>query len=240
MRWCVYDPLLTEAQAFATHMSFGDNARLVPRLERADVILRSTAIFWIAGRRSDGSSRFSSRRRVSGPQDAMNRLYVVENRFTLTGAMADHRLRCAASQIPAFAFALAQKIAVATKDAGLAATIATLKAPDAGEKFDEQWLTEVSNELLAKPGASLVMAGSHQPVVVQFLAYAVNVALKNVGTTLIVREFARNPKTNSILQLASEISGAGSSSSSFLAATPFIMRREELRRIARQRAGRMG
>jgi len=208
MRWCVYDPLLTEAQAFATHMSFGDNARLVPRMERADVILALDSDFLDCGEGDlMGVRAFSSRRRVKGPQDPMNRLYVVENRFTLTGAMADHRLRCPASQIPAFAFALAQKIAVATKDAGLAATIATLKAPEAGEKFDEQWLTEVSNELLAKPGASLVMAGSHQPVVVQFLAYAVNVALKNVGTTLIVREFARNPKTNSILQLASEISG---------------------------------
>ena len=48
----------------------------------------------------------------------MNRLYVVENRFTLTGAMADHRLRLPASQIPAFAHALASKIAAATKDCG--------------------------------------------------------------------------------------------------------------------------
>src|SRR5438552_17251333 len=64
----------------------------------------------------------------------------------------------------------------------------------------------MANDLLAKPGASLVLAGSHQPVVVQFLAYAVNSALKNVGATLIVREFARNPKNNSILQLAGEIS----------------------------------
>src|SRR5437762_9203747 len=39
MRWCVYDPLLTEAQSFATQLSFGDNARLVPRFERADVVL---------------------------------------------------------------------------------------------------------------------------------------------------------------------------------------------------------
>src|SRR5439155_2797816 len=45
-----------------------------------------------------------------------------------------------------------------------------------------------------------------QPVVVQFLAYAVNSALKNIGATLIIREFARNAKTNSILQLAGEIS----------------------------------
>ena len=48
---------------------------------------------------------------------------------------------------------------------------------------------------MAKPGASLVLAGPHQPVVVQLLAYAINSALKNMGKTLIVRERARNPKT---------------------------------------------
>jgi len=207
MRWCIYDPVLTEAQAFATHMSFGDNVRLIPRLDRADVVVALDCDFLDCGEGDLMAVRgFTSRRRVSGANDQMNRLYVVENRFTLTGAMADHRLRCPASQIPAFAFALAQKIAVATKDTGLSSTIATLKPPEGGEKFDDQWLSEMANDLLAKPGASLVLAGSHQPVVVQFLAYAINSALKNVGATLILREFARNPKNNSILQLAGEIS----------------------------------
>jgi len=208
MRWCVYDPILTEAQSFATHMSFGDNSRLIPRLDRADVVLALDSDFLDCGEGDLAAVRaFSSRRRVSAAKDTMNRLYVVENRFTLTGAMADHRLRCPASQISAFAFALASKIAAATKDSGLFSTIATLKAPEgAVERFDEQWLTELANDLLSKPGASLVLAGPHQPVVVQFLAYAINSALKNVGVTLIVREFARNAKTNSILQLAGEIS----------------------------------
>lgn len=207
MRWCVYDALLTEAQSFATHMSFGENSRLIPKLEKADVILALDSDFLDCGEGDLTAARdFASRRRVKTAADNMNRLYVVENRFTLTGAMADHRLRCPASQISTFAFALAQKIAAATKDTGLSGTIATLKAPEGGPRFDEQWLNEVANELMAKPGASLVLAGSHQPVVVQFLAYAINSALKNIGTTLIVREFARNPKTNSILQLAGEIS----------------------------------
>jgi molybdopterin-containing oxidoreductase family iron-sulfur binding subunit len=208
MRWCVYDPLLTEAQAFATHMSFGDNSRLIPRLDRADVVLALDNDFLDCGDGDLAAVRaFSARRRVSEAKDTMNRLYVVENRFTLTGAMADHRLRCPASQIGAFAFALAGKIAAATKDSGLFTTIATLKAPDgAVDPFEEQWLTEVANDLLSKPGASLVLAGSHQPVVVQFLAYAINSALKNIGATLLIREFARNSKTNSILQLAGEIS----------------------------------
>ena len=207
MRWCVYDPLLTEAQSFATHMSFGENSRLVPRLDRADVVLALDSDFLDCGEGDLPAVRaFSARRRVSAAKDTMNRLYVVENRFTLTGAMADHRLRCPASQISAFAFALAEKIAAATKDTSLFSTIATLKPPEGAEKFDERWLTEVANDLLSKPGASLVLAGSHQPVVVQFLVYAVNFALKNIGSTLLVREFARNSKTNSILQLAGEIS----------------------------------
>ncbi len=206
MRWCVYDPLLTEAQSFATQLSFGDNARLIPRFERADVVLALDSDFLDCGEGDlAGIRAFSSRRRVSAAKDSMNRLYVVENRFTLTGAMADHRLRCPASQIPAFTRALAGKIAVATKDQGLASTIATLTEPANAMKFDEQWLTECANDLMAKPGASLVLAGSHQPVVVQLMAYAINAALKNVGATLIVREFTRAPRTNSILQLAGEM-----------------------------------
>ena len=85
--------------------------------------------FLIAAKAISRSSRaFTSRRRVSSSKDTMNRLYVVENRFTLTGAMADHRLRVPASQIPAFTHALAGKIAAATSDAGLGSTIATLSA----------------------------------------------------------------------------------------------------------------
>ncbi|MEP6777177.1 MAG: TAT-variant-translocated molybdopterin oxidoreductase, partial [Chthoniobacterales bacterium] len=206
MRWAVYDPLLSEAQGFATQLSFGDNSRLIPKLDRADVVLALDSDFLDCSDGDLATARgFASRRRVNAAKDTMNRLYVVENRFTLTGAMADHRLRCPASQIAALACALAGKIAVATKDAGLSSTIATLTPPVNGEKFDDLWLTECANDLMAKPGASLVLAGSHQPVVVQLIAYAINSALKNVGTTLLVREFPRNPKNNSILQLASEM-----------------------------------
>ncbi len=206
MRWCVYEPGLTEAQAFSTDISFGQNTRLVPHLERADVVLALDDDFLDCGDGDVRASRaFTSRRRISSAKETMNRLYVVENRYTLTGAMADHRLRIPASQIPAFAHALAGKIAAATQDEGLSSVIATLAdAPDQ-MKFDEQWLTECANDLMAKPGASLVLAGAHQPVVVQLIAYGINAALKNIGTTVTIRDFPRNPKTNSILQLASDI-----------------------------------
>jgi len=148
---------------------------------------------------------FTARRRVREAKDSMNRLYVVENRFSLTGAMADHRLRYPASQIPAITHALASKIAVATKDPGLSSVLITLKAPLKAAKFNERWLEEAAQDLLSKPGASLVVAGSHQPVVVQLMVYGINAALKNIGTTAILRALPKTGRVSSILQLASEI-----------------------------------
>ncbi len=206
MRWCVYDPLLSQAQSYSTQVAFGNNLQLLPRLDRADVILAMDSDFLDCGEGDLASVRaFSSRRRIGSARETMNRLYVVENRFTLTGAMADHRLRCPASQISAFAYALAGKIFAATNDATLGSLTSGVQLPAGAAKFDEQWLSEAAADLLSKPGASLVLAGPHQPVVVQLLVYAINSALRNIGTTLIAHDFARNPRTNSILQLAAEM-----------------------------------
>ena len=97
-------------------MSFGDNVRLVPRLEQADVILALDSDFLDCG---EGDLATIRAFQLSAPgfsaKDTMNRLYVVENRFTLTGAMADHRLRCPASQIPAFAMRSLERLPPAPK-----------------------------------------------------------------------------------------------------------------------------
>jgi MoCo/4Fe-4S cofactor protein with predicted Tat translocation signal len=206
MRWCVYEPLLNQDQIAAAQSAFGAGTRLVPKLDRADVILALDSDFLDCGQGDLESVRaFTSRRRVKSAADSMNRLYVVENRFTLTGAMADHRLRCPASQIAAFAHAIAQKILEATKDAGLGGIVGNLQTPGGGASFDEQWLAGVVNDLLAKPGASLVLAGPNQPIAVQLLVYAINAALKNIGQTLVVRQTPQNPRTIDISQLASDI-----------------------------------
>src|SRR5207248_11351755 len=108
MFWCVYDPGLDGAQSEATRAVCGDNVRLVPHFERADVVLSLGSDFLDCGEGDIATVRgFTSRRRVREAKDSMNRLYVVENRFTLTGSMADHRLRVPASQIQAVAYLLA-------------------------------------------------------------------------------------------------------------------------------------
>src|SRR5205814_117804 len=79
-----------------------------------------------------------------------------------------------------------------TKDSGLVSLLGNLAVPTAIPEFNEQWLTELANDLVAKAGASVVVAGQQQPVVVQLLAYAINSTLHNIGRTIVVREFQRN------------------------------------------------
>jgi molybdopterin-containing oxidoreductase family iron-sulfur binding subunit len=210
MLWCVYEPALGDAQTYSTRIAFGENIRLIPHFERADVVLALDSNFLDCGESDVAAVRgFTSRRRVQAAKDAMNRLYVVENCFTLTGSMADHRLRLPASQIGVFARSLARKIADATKDAELGTLLGGLPATSGAEAFDEGWLAEAANDLVAKSGASLVVTGSHQPVVVQLLVHGINSALKNIGRTVVVRQFAQNAKVKSILQLAEAVhSGA--------------------------------
>ena len=204
MRWCVYEPRLGQDANVAAETAFGPNARVLPKLDRADVILALDSDFLDCGEGNLETVRgFTSRRRVSAPKDSMNRLYVVEHRFSLTGAMADHRLRCPASQIPAFAHALATKILAGTNDSGLGSLLGNFQG--GSNNFDQQWIDGVAADLMAKPGASLVLAGPTQPVAVQMLVYAINAALKNIGQTLVVRQVPRNPKTIDIAKLAADI-----------------------------------
>ncbi len=148
---------------------------VIPKFDRADVVLALDSDFLDCGQGDLASVRaFSSRRRVSTPKDSMNRLYVVESRFTLTGAMADHRLRCPASQIAAVAHALATKILAGTNDSSLGSVMANFQAPPSSASgaatFDETWVSGLANDLMAKPGASLVLVGPSQPVAVHLLA----------------------------------------------------------------------
>src|SRR5438477_8327390 len=95
-----------------------------------------------------------------------------------------------------------------------------MQVPDWTAHFDEQWLNEAVNDLVSKSGAGLVLAGPQQPVVVQLLAYGINSALKNVGSTVLLRERHRNQRDNSILQLAGDIVGGRTKQLFILGANP--------------------
>ena len=90
---------------------FGANVKPLYRFSRAERIVSIDADFLHAEAGSLSYARdFSKGRRVAKKDDPMNRLYVAESGFTLTGSMADHRLRLATSHMVAFAAALAAKV----------------------------------------------------------------------------------------------------------------------------------
>src|SRR5260370_22281936 len=100
----------------------------------------------------------------------MNRLYVVGPTPSFTGATADHRLPLRASEVELFARALAAKL-------GLGGSAAL---PPGTEK----WLDAVAKDLQKNKGASLVVAGEHQPAEVHVLAHVINAALRDVRSNL--------------------------------------------------------
>lgn len=96
----------------------------------------------------------------------MSRLYAAEPAWSLTGSMADHRLRISAHQVPSV---LVQIGAILT---GASISI----------KTDEQsthFIKAVVQDLIAHKGRSLILVGMNQPIWVHELALRINLLLEN-------------------------------------------------------------
>ncbi len=181
-KWHQYEPVNRDNARLGSKMAFGEFLDCRYDFQKADYILSLDADFLTDNPGSLKYTRdFTARRKVEdGGENKMSRLYVVESTPTLTGAMADHRLPLAASEIAAFAAALAQELEV-TADLGI--TIENL--PSLANVKWGNWMKVVAKDLRRHRGAGLVIAGESQPPVVHALAHAINSALENAGKTVI-------------------------------------------------------
>src|SRR6267142_1195731 len=174
-KWHQWEPAISDGAREGAKLAFGRYVNTVCRIEKANVILSLDADFMTSG---PGHTRymkdFYKRRNLTGTNDEMNRLYVVEPTPSVTGSAADHRLPLRSSEIELFARAVASKL-------GLGGS-ATLSPAD--EKFAEA----IANDLQKNRGASLVVAGEQQTAEVHALAHAINAALGNVGATVYYTE----------------------------------------------------
>ena len=203
--WCVYEPLGTGNGGDAEVTGFGPGVKLRPQLEKADVVLALDSDFLgCAEGTIEGIKGFTKARRIDEPGKKMNRLYAVENRYTVTGGMADHRLRIPASQVGTFALQLAEQIGTATGDGTLGSISQTLGKTKATASFPAGWVEELAKDLVANRGRALVLVGSQQPVAVHLLAMAINSALGAFGTTLTGIATVLAPTLN-IEELANDI-----------------------------------
>lgn len=101
----------------------------------------------------------------------MNRLYAVESNFTVTGAMADHRLRLQSGKIGGFLAALAKQLGVTAN--GLDKHAAAI----GGNALAAKWVTAVAKDLTANKGRAVVVVGARQPAHVHALAALVNASV---------------------------------------------------------------
>ena len=106
-KWYVYEPVTDENIRSGVSAATGQE-NLIPMYSYKDakVILSLEADFITTESENIVTAKgFSDGRRVNSVKDEMNRLYVVESSFSLTGGMADHRKKLPSQHIFAFCIA---------------------------------------------------------------------------------------------------------------------------------------
>jgi MoCo/4Fe-4S cofactor protein with predicted Tat translocation signal len=165
-----YDPALA-----GTFLTKGYNVRY--DLSAADVIVSLDADF-LSSASYPGFHKLVGdyAKRRKDPANGMNRLYSVESTPTTTGMKAEHRLGLRASEVPAFAAALAAQVGAPIAGA----------PPYAWTAEQEKFLAALVKDLKASSGKCAVIPGLYQDESVAALALATNQALGNVGKTVTV------------------------------------------------------
>jgi len=173
-----YASLSDDGAVEGAKLAFGKPLVARHKAAPANVILALDADFLGEGNEQTRLSReFAARRE---PSRQMSRLYVVEPAMTITGSMADHRLRLQGSEVAGFLSSLISMLA----SRGLAA-LAPLASLTHGQRHgDPKWLVALATDLERSRGNSLIIAGRRQPAAVHALVAALNVALNNLGNTV--------------------------------------------------------
>ncbi|WP_116120735.1 TAT-variant-translocated molybdopterin oxidoreductase [Archangium gephyra] len=177
-KFVTYTSVTQDAASEGARAVLGTPATPVYDFARADVVVSLDADF-LESRPSNLAYARAFARRRDPAEGNLNRLYVAEPRFTLTGGMADHRLRAKSQEVLAIAAALASRVGGGAEGLGAAAAAkAQLNAAH------QKWVDAVAADLRAASGRGLVVAGERQPAAVHALAAALNSALGNVGQTV--------------------------------------------------------
>ena len=190
-----YDAVSDENRLAGLRQATGRDVDLTLRFDRATVILCLDADPLLTDPEAIRHARgFADGRRAGASGGAMNRLYAVEGVFSLTGAMADHRLRLQSRQIAPFLAALAARLGAPGASAGAGVP-----------GVDPRWIDALAKDLLANRGQGLVVAGERQPAAVHAAVCALNTHLGNTGKTVSYYEMkdAVLPSVGSLASLVS-------------------------------------
>ncbi|HSS38439.1 MAG TPA: 4Fe-4S dicluster domain-containing protein, partial [Polyangia bacterium] len=179
LRAAFHDPLDRSAATAGAALAFG--RPLLPQLDlaRADAIVSLDADFLCELPFSVRYARqWATRRRITAPGQTPSRLAMVESQLSVTGSMADDRLRRPLARVPQVARSVAARLA-------LPGSVATAARAGGEDPETARWADAVARDLRDRPrGTTLVLAGDRQPAAIHALTHVMNAALGNLGQTL--------------------------------------------------------
>jgi molybdopterin-containing oxidoreductase family iron-sulfur binding subunit len=214
--WATYEAISDENRLAGLRSATGRDLDVMLKFDQASVILALDADPLLTDPEMVRHTRgFAAGRRAGAAGGVMNRLYVVEGVFSLTGAQADHRLRLESRQIAPFLAALAARLAVPGAGTPASGTISgvdprpSTNAQGAPSDVEGRWIDALAKDLLANRGKSLIVAGDRQPAAVHAAVCALNTALGNDGKTVSYFETrdAALPSVSSLASLVSAMKG---------------------------------
>ncbi len=171
VRFVNYEHLTANRATRGYRTAFGRAVRPAWNMEEAEVILSLDADFLSAAADDTiANTRGFARSRRIEETGSMSRLYAVESGYSITGGMADHRLRLKSGAVGAFAASLARALGLHSSPV---------------PAFDgHAWIQALADDLTRAGSRALVIAGDNQPEAVHTLAAAINASLGAIGTTV--------------------------------------------------------
>jgi molybdopterin-containing oxidoreductase family iron-sulfur binding subunit len=197
-KWYQYDPVARDNVREGARLAFSEFAEAHYQFDAAEVILSLESDFLQTHpERLRYARHFTDGRRVSAQQKQMNRLYVVESSPSMTGSMADHRLRLSSSKVEGLVRLLCNKLGLGVEE-----------TPDSSPHAAQPWFELLLNDLRNHRATSLILAGEYQPPIVHALAHVLNEHLANTGKTVFYTapvEARPQNQMESLRQLANEL-----------------------------------
>ncbi len=178
-QWHVWEPINEDNSIGGAQLAFGRPLRAHYDFSKADIVVSLDADFLADNAPSLAAIRHFSRRRK--PENGeMNRLYCVESNFSVTGGMADHRLRVPASQIEAFGLALAAELAIAQNRLPANHPLRPALEPHAAGaagRFNAAWIAALAKDMVAHAGRTVILVGETHSPALHGLAAVLNTTL---------------------------------------------------------------
>ena len=170
-RWLTYEAFSDKNVIKGCKVAFGKSLRPYCHFDRAKVIISIDDDFLNPSQHKnsvENAHLFSQGRKIFSTSDDMNRLYMIESDYSLTGSNADHRLALKPSDMILFLVALAEQVGgLDLKDS----------VPIPSTIKEHPWMSVLVREIAKNGEQSLLTAGAHLPVEVHALVGLINYAI---------------------------------------------------------------